>query len=133
MLLKEMWAVWSLLPYGSETWSRRRAEQKKFEMWVWRKVEGITEDKITNEAVLIRVGETKTLLDTIRTRKKLWLGHALRHSSLAKLAIESKVAGKRARGRRIAILDDVKNGESYALLKKGALGRRVWRGKLAVL
>ena len=46
--------------------------------------------------------------------------------------IEDKVADQRARGRRrITIVDDVKNGASYALLKKDAQDRCVWRDGLA--
>ena len=53
-----------------------------------------------------------------KTRKKKWLGHILRHNSLVKLIIQIKVAGNRVGGKRsIAILDDVENGVSYALLK----------------
>ena len=55
------------------------------------------------------------------------------HDILIKLVIESKVVGKQTRGRRrIALLDGVMNRVSYALLKKGAQGRRIWRDKLAV-
>jgi len=65
--------------------------------------------------------------------KKRWLGHILRHNSLVKLILQIKVAGKRVGGkRRIAILDDVENGVSYALPKQYAQDRRVWRDKLAV-
>jgi len=39
-------------------------------------------DKISNEEVLQRVNETKTMLDTVGKRKHLWLGHVLRHELL---------------------------------------------------
>ena len=38
-------------------------------------------DKISNEEVLQRANETKTMLDTLRKRN-MWLGHVLKHESL---------------------------------------------------
>ena len=108
----------------------RKAVQKKLEaseIWVWRKVEGITcKYKITNEDVLIRVGEIRALLYTVRTRRKRLLGHILRQGYLVKLVIGVIVAGKRARcRRRMAIFDDVENGVPYTLLTKDTKSTRL--------
>jgi len=41
------------------------------EMWIWGRMEKIScMDKISNEEVLQRVNETKTMLDTVRKRKR---------------------------------------------------------------
>ena len=53
--------VWSVVLYGSETWTLRRDEQKPleaFEMWIWRRMKHVKwTDKIKNAVVLKRVGE----------------------------------------------------------------------------
>jgi len=47
-----------------------RQRLEAVETWTWRWVEKITwVDKITNEEVLQRVDETKTMLDTVGKRK----------------------------------------------------------------
>ena len=48
-----------------------------FEMWIWRRMEKVSwKDKVSNEEVLVRIGEK--LIDTITERKKRWIGHVLR-------------------------------------------------------
>ena len=101
--------------YGCETWALRKEDRRRIEaleMWVWRRMCKISwQDRITNEDVLIQVGETRSLLRTIELRKKHWFGHILRHPGLLRDAIEGRMLGKRGRGRkRIMILDDVKGG-----------------------
>ena len=84
--------VWSVVLYGTETWTLRRNEQKQleaFEMWVWRRVEPVKwTDKIKNAVVLQRVGEGRIMLELIRKRKVNWLGHWLRRNYLLKDALE---------------------------------------------
>jgi len=42
------------------------------EMWIWRRLEKISwADKISNEKVLQRVNETKTMLDTVSKCKRV--------------------------------------------------------------
>jgi len=44
-----------------------RERLEAMEMWIWRRMEKISwVDKISNEEVLKRVNETKTMLDTVR-------------------------------------------------------------------
>jgi len=73
--------VWTVLLYGLEVWTLRRAKQKRlmvFEMWVWRRVIGVNwKDRVTNGEVLVRVGECRKLLNTIKGRKGEWIGHVL--------------------------------------------------------
>ena len=48
--------VWSIVLYGSETWTLKKLEQKyleSYEMWCWRRMEEIKwSGKVTNEQVL---------------------------------------------------------------------------------
>ena len=65
--------VWSIALYGSETWTLRKLGRKyleSFEMWCWRRMEKIKwSGKVTNEQVLDRIGEKRTLLNNILRRK----------------------------------------------------------------
>ena len=54
-------------------------------------------DKITNEEVLRRVGEKRSMLETIVRRKKNWIGHIMRGDGLMKEVIEGKMEGKRVK------------------------------------
>ena len=35
-------------------------------------------DKVSNEELLVKIGEKRKLIDTITERKKKWIGHILR-------------------------------------------------------
>ena len=83
---------------------------------------------ITNEEVLTRVGEPRTILETIMARKKKWIRHNVRTERLMKDVIEGRMFGKRPRGRpRIGMLQELKDQQSYAVMKEGALIRRRWK------
>jgi len=77
--------VWSVATYAAETWTLREADRTKieaFEMWIWRRLEKISwRDKITNEDVLKKVDEERSLLNKIWQRKHRWIGHVLRQFS----------------------------------------------------
>jgi hypothetical protein len=91
------------------------------EMWIWRRMKRISwTEKKTNEEVLRRVGEKRTMLETIVWRKKNWIGHIMRGDGLMKEVMEGKMEGKRGPGRkRIGMIDDllekVPYGESAGL------------------
>jgi len=124
--------VWSVLLYCCETWTLRTEERRRleaFEMWVWRKLLKISwKDKVTNEEVLMRVGEKRQLMDMISKRKKNWIGHVLRHDGLMKDVTEGRMEGKRGRGRkRVKMLDDLIGEETYAQLKRRAEDRGRWK------
>jgi len=64
----------SLVLYGSETWTLRKEDIKgldAFEMWIWRTIEknSWTEHK-TNEEVLEKIGEERSLICTKKSRQK---------------------------------------------------------------
>ena len=124
--------VWSVALYGAETWTLRRNEKRRleaFEMWIWRRLERVKwTDRIRNEAVLERVGETRTMLKLIRKRKRNWLGHWLRRNCLLKDALEGMVNGRKVRGRRrYQMIDNIKIDGSYAQTKRKAQNRKDWR------
>ena len=68
-------------------------------------------EKVTNEEVLERIGEKRTLLNNILRRKSNWIGHIMRRNFLRHDAIEeqmTKVKGV-GRRRRTQLLDDLRN------------------------
>ena len=97
-----------------------------FEMWCWRRLLKVEcSDKRMNEWVLEEVREKRTLLQSIKERKKKWLGHVLRHEGLLLECIEGKMEGKRGRGRRrLGMLSEL---GSKAEVKRLAQDRKKWR------
>jgi hypothetical protein len=106
-----------------------RNTRENFEMWCWRRMEGIIwTDRVRNNEVLRRVKEERNVLRTIKRRKANWIGHILRRNCLLKHVTEGKlerrieVSGRRGR-RRKQLLDDLKERRKYWKLKEEALDR----------
>ena len=80
--------IWSMVLYGTETWTLRAADQRcleGFEMWCWRRMEKISwTDHVRNGEVLLIVNEQRNILHEIRKRKANWIGHILRRNCLLK-------------------------------------------------
>jgi len=64
------------------------ADQKylgSFEMWWWRRMEKFSwTDNVKNAEVLLRVQEERNILNKIRQRKNIWIGHILPRNCLRK-------------------------------------------------
>jgi len=124
--------VWSVLLYGSETWTMRKGDTDKLEsceMWMWRRMEKVTwRERVRNEEVLRRVGEKRSLLETIWRRKAKWIGHILRSEGLLRTSIEGRMKGKKPRGRRRkTMLDDIREEKLYHQMKEITKDRDRWR------
>ena len=69
--------------YGCETWTIEEAERKRleaFDMWCYGRMMNIKwMDRITNEELLGRIGERRTLWKSLRKRRVQMMGHTLRH------------------------------------------------------
>jgi len=59
--------IWSVMLYGSETWTMRKEDIKRLEMWRRMKYFSWAENK-TNKEVLETIGEEISLMRTIKTR-----------------------------------------------------------------
>ena len=85
-------------------------------------------EKITNEEVLRRVGESRTMMRTIVRRKKNWIGHVIRGEGLLREVIAGKMVGKRGPGSpRIGMLDELLERDTYGNMKRRAEDRTGWR------
>ena len=57
----------------------------------------------------------------MESAQKVWLGHTLRHSDLVPVVIEGRIKEKGPPGRRRAgMLDRVKDGSPYVVVKRHA-------------
>ena len=99
--------IWSVLLYGCETWTISKNMEKRLEaaeMWIWRRVLKIPwTDRVTNDAVLRRMGTHRELLKSIRKRQLRFLGHVMRKGELENVCLTGRVEGRRARGRESQI------------------------------
>ena len=97
----------------SETRTLRKLERKyldSFEMWCCRRIEKIKwSEKVTNEEVLERMRETRTLLSHILRIEANSLGHIVRRNCLLHGASEGQMTKVRRVGRRTQLLDDLRN------------------------
>ena len=67
--------------------------------------------KVTNEQILDRIGEKRTLLNNILIRKANWIGHFVRRNYLLLDAIEGQMTEVKGVGRRrrTQLLDDLRS------------------------
>ena len=76
-------------------------------------------EKVSNEQVLERIGEKRTLLNNILHRKANWIGHII--NCLLHDAIEGQMTEvKRVRKRRTQLLGDLRNTRRYWEVKEEA-------------
>ncbi|KAL4084163.1 hypothetical protein QTP88_027996 [Uroleucon formosanum] len=107
--------VWSIMLYGSETWTIAKAERRRieaFEIWCFRRMLKISwTDMVSNEEVLERMS----------VRRTLW----------SRLIIEGCVEGKNARGRpRMEYMQQIIEDQgctSYKVTNRKASNREEWR------
>ena len=91
--------VWSVVLYGSEMWTLQKEDIRQletFETWIWsHKMKVSWTEHKTNEEVLQMVNTEREMIETLRSRQKIWLGHILRHDSLLRITLEGRIQGKR--------------------------------------
>jgi len=91
-----MFGVW----YGMEVRLGLKTEEKRllaFKTWCYRRLLRINwTEHITNDEVYRRIGETKSFLKILNTRRVKLIGHILRQISRI---IEGTIEGKNSRGR----------------------------------
>jgi len=116
--------IWSVLLYGSESWTISAEMKKKLEameMWCYRRMLKVSwTEFVSNEKVLAKVREERQILTSITQRQLKFFGHIVRENSLEKLVMEGKIDGSRSRGRqRKKYLDNLV--AAVGCLRKGEL------------
>ena len=98
-------------------------------MFYWRIMEKIKwSEKVTNEQVIDRIGEKRTLLNNIGRRKVNWIGHNLRRNCLLRDATEGQMTEVKGVGSiTTQLLDDIRNRRRYWELKEKVEDRERWR------
>ena len=132
--------VWSTLLYGAEMWTLKKSTTKKleaFEMWSYRRIGKISWlDKKTNEQVLQKLNTERNIIENIKRRKLVYLGHIKRHDTIIKQTLEGTTQGTRGRGRpRTTWMDNVRQwtGLHLADISNKSLDRKEWRSIAANL
>lgn len=102
--------VWSVMLYGSESWTISKNMQARLEaaeMWCLRRMMKIPwMKKVSNQDVLRKAGTGRELLSTVMKRQSSFLGHVLRKEKMEHLVLTGKIEGRRARGcQRLTFLD----------------------------
>ena len=111
--------ILSILLYGCEAWTitkESRAKLEACEMWFLRRMLRVPwTAMMSNEAVLEKANESRSLLNTIYQRQLKFLGHARRQRNTEDLVLTGKVNGSRGRGRpRKTYLDNFSHlGDGY--------------------
>ena len=133
--------VWSIVTYGCETWTLKKADEARieaFEMWCIRRILRISyRDHRTNEWCLKQMGTKRCLLNAVKARKLRYYGHVQRqHDSLEKNILEGRLDGKRSRGRqRIWWADNIKAWAGQPTMRRCreiAAERDQWRAVVNV-
>ncbi len=124
--------IWSVALYAAETWTIGASDKKAleaFEMWIWRIMQKISwKDMLSNEEVLDRIQERRTIMPTILRRKKNWIGHILRGNEVLRNIIEGQIEGKRGKGRPSnGMLDKLIQDGGYSAMKERSRDRMQWK------
>lgn len=73
--------VWSMLPYGCESWTLGKVERDKLqaaEMLIWRRITRTSRmDKKTNEQILTGINVSEILIKAIEKRKAKCTGNLM--------------------------------------------------------
>ena len=101
-------------------------------MWCYRRMLKIRwVDRITNEEVLNRIGEERTLWHNLTKRRDRLVGHILRHAGIVNLVLEGSMGGKNCRGRpRLQYSKQIQldvGCSSYVEMKRLAQDMLAWR------
>ncbi|VVC41133.1 Reverse transcriptase domain [Cinara cedri] len=127
--------VWSVVLYGSETWTIAKAEENRllaFEAWCWRRMQGISwREHMTNDEVFAKAKERRCFMKSLKKRRTKLIGHILRYNSLLKRIMEGMIVGKNVVGRPLLnylqqIMRDV-DVPGYKHMKRKAENREEWR------
>ena len=135
--LRLMYAlVWSVLLYGAESWTLRKADEKRIdsmEMWCYRRLLRVSwMERRSNDSIMQELGFRPKLLGIVKYRKLSYFGHMCRPSgcSLVRDVVLGVMEGKRKRGRpRLSYTDNIVSWTNKSLHQNIQLSRdrALWR------
>ena len=94
--------VWTVLTYGAEGWTLKKADEKRIEsaemsLWIYRRMLRViwTEHRTDESIDLLELNTTRQLLGFVVCRKLSYFGHTMRDGGceLVKCVIQGKVIG----------------------------------------
>ena len=134
--------VWPVMIYGCESWTQKKADDKRIEaaeMWFYRRLLRVKwTDKRTNQSVLDQLGVPRMLLTIIMQRKLKYVGHAIRNpkTDLMKISIQGKLNTKRKKGRPPTnLISNItsSSGQKLHEVSNACLDRDGWRRKVRMV
>uniref|UniRef100_A0A803TQF5 ribonuclease H n=1 Tax=Anolis carolinensis TaxID=28377 RepID=A0A803TQF5_ANOCA len=128
--------VFPIVTYGCESWTIRKAEQRKidaFELWRWRKILRVPwTARRSNQSIIQEIMPGCSLEGRILEAKLKYLGHIMRRQErLEKIMMMGKMEGKRKRGQpRARWIDGILEVTGLTLKELGVAtaDRELWRG-----
>ena len=127
-LVKAM--VFPMVIYGCESWTIKKAECRRIELWCWRLLKVPWTARRSNQSILKQMSPECSMEGLMVKLKVQYFGHLMRRAdSLEQTLMLGKTEGRR-RGQRMRWLDGITDSKDMSL---GKLGSWWWTGRPGVL
>ena len=106
--------------YGWDSWTIKKAERQRidaFELWCWRRHLRVPwTARRSNQSILKEISPEYSCERLMLKLKLPYFGHLMRRTdSLEKTLMLGKIEGRRRRGQRIRLLDDITDSKDMSL------------------